>query len=263
MEARLADVRRLSLHTAIISPWQLPLPARDFTSMAPEVATRAVRRLRTRALVLVLLGVVSAAAFVVASVLLDDRYTGLREHGVAVPGVVVSVYTTNHTDKMSVRFPVDGVDRVRELSLDDQEPAVGDQVTIYYDPADPDRLAAGITANMPGWQLGLLAGALGAFVLLTTVGSISLTRWARRARAVRRHGWWPGTARPHPDWPRILEVRFDDWPDTVLHLTPGYSAGDSLTDELRTGPVLIGGTGRRITIVYLRGPMLQAAREWP
>ncbi|MGY4720630.1 DUF3592 domain-containing protein [Naumannella cuiyingiana] len=116
---------------------------------------------------------VVGAAFVLMGWSAMRRARALRRDGVRASGQVVAL-DVDHDWSMdrgaSVSYPVvefalrDGrIHRARSDVGSSPAPArEGDQVTVYYDPADPDRF----TLDGPGNAIGPLLAAVGALVLL-------------------------------------------------------------------------------------------------
>ncbi|GGP83820.1 DUF3592 domain-containing protein [Saccharothrix coeruleofusca] len=124
--------------------------------------------------------------FVASAGLVLDAGDELLRTGARVPGVVVRVHeATRPPSSVDVRFTVDGVERVRTLLSDDRVPPhrVGDQVTVFHDPADPDRVRTEEVANDPLWSTALLAVPLLLGGLLVVRGCSGLFD---RRRATRR-----------------------------------------------------------------------------
>ncbi|GAA3048495.1 Protein of unknown function (DUF3592) [Actinokineospora globicatena] len=223
--------------------------------LTTTAAAGAVRRALLRSVVVLVLGV----ALVVVGGLLDaaaeDQRSGLLADGVRVPGVVVRVEEATRVTSASidVRFAVDGQDRVRTLTLlvPDPPPRVDDRITLFYDPADPERVASAQAGTEPPAVLEvgyLVAASLG--VVLVVAGAVLSVRWLRRLRSVRSHGWRPGTATVESQLARIgLDARGEVFVDTGRV-------------RARTGRVLLGGSGSSAVIAAADGRVV-AGREVP
>ncbi|ONI85367.1 hypothetical protein ALI144C_13865 [Actinosynnema sp. ALI-1.44] len=95
-------------------------------------------------------------------------------------------------------------------------------------------------------------------VILLPPGVIGLVRWNRRARDVRRHGWSRGQV--EADGKRVHHIRFPTSPDHAMTVVTTRPVNHHISPEFRTGDVLVGGHGRRLVLVFTRGPVLAAAR---
>jgi hypothetical protein len=100
-------------------------------------------------------------------------------------------------------------------------------------------------------------------LLLMPSGGITLLRWSRRLRSIHRHGWRYGhvkITRGYVSGP---------WHRTNLEISRGQNVITAVTvvpvalpipDNLVRSDVLIGGSGRWMTVVFLTGPFAVAAR---
>lgn len=119
----------------------------------------------------------------------------------------------------------------------------------------------GSAGSLPGVDL-VLVFALVATVLLVPSGAISAVRWSRRARAIRSRGWRPGSAvvvRAR-SYSVTMDVRLNDPPGgepirirTTLPVNLPFPM-------LSADRVRIGGDGRWLTVLFLSGPFLMAAK---
>ncbi|GAA2796353.1 DUF3592 domain-containing protein [Crossiella cryophila] len=150
------------------------------------------RRYRLRGLLMALAGLPLLVGFLVGAVLLENRSADLAANGVPAPAVVVEAHpgARGLPGSVAVRFAVNGVERTRSLSLDDdsQPLRAGDRITVFHDRADPDRIAAPGASNDPPLATILMIAALllGGFLFL--FGLFDVLRWTRRARAARQRG---------------------------------------------------------------------------
>ena len=239
----------------------LPWPRR--TSVTPALATLIVRRVWRRALVMVLLGLVVLVTWIVGVNAIETSAEQLAATGARTEGVVVDVLPRSRVDSgsITVRFTVDGVERERSINLDDTSPAFhpGDPVTVIYDPNDPERIATPETHNDPTWVTILLVIGIVLSLVLLPAGTISLVRWSRRLRSVRRHGW------------RHCRAYIDDatWSHSYLTIT----CGDDTRTVVTTLPVVmpipvnfsrstvyLGGAGKHLTVLLLTIPIILSAK---
>ena len=143
-----------------------------------------------RAIATVLGGLLLLGLFAVGAVMLDNRATEFEARGTHVPGVVTRVYGGfRQSWTAEVRYRAHGVERVGSINVDSTPDfKVGDPITVIYDPADPERIAA------PGFPndlaVAIVAMALIALAGLSTfiVGLVHLARavFTREGRQVRR-----------------------------------------------------------------------------
>ncbi|MGM1062387.1 DUF3592 domain-containing protein [Saccharothrix sp. Mg75] len=264
-EATIRTVRRLGWTAVLVRGRDdLEHPARH--SVPEEVATQAVRRLRRRGLVVLSSGAVLFTGFVVGATLLVGRADELLATGGTTPGVVVGTESgfRGAAGSVEVRFAVEGVERTRWMNLDDTSPVldVGDPITVFYDRRDPERIAAPGVANDPLLPSYLTIGAFVVSVVLLPPGLIGWTRWSRRARALRRHGWRRGHVEVRDGRGHRIRFPADPHRREVTAVTT-HPVAHSIPPEFRTGEVLVGGRGRRLTLVFTLGPVLAAARERP
>lgn len=276
LEAGIEDVRRLRLRTVGVRGLD-DLSRPGEYSVPESVATVAVKRLRRRGLVLFLVGLLLFTGFVVGANLLVGRADELLATGEPTPGVVVGVSSgvRGSADWIDVRFTIAGVERSRSMNLDDSSPvlAVGDPITVFYDRHDPERIAALGVSNYPLLPNLLTVVAFVLSAVLLPPGVIGLVRWNRRVRAVRRHGWRQGLV--ETDGNRVHHIRFPQSgpctgsldgsgstvsPDHAMTVVTTYPVNHRIPPEFRTGEILVGGHGRRLTLVFTRGPVLAAAR---
>lgn len=262
IDATIRIVRRLRWTTVLVRGLDdLTWPAQYAVSEA--VATLAVRRLRRRGRVMLLCGLLLFAGFVTGAVLLEDRAHELLSTGRTAPGVVVGTEPgfRGAAGSIEVGYTVEGEERTRWMNLDDTSPVldVDDRITVFYDPLDPDRIAAPGVANDPVWAAYATIVAFVVSVVLLPPGVIGSIRWGRRLRAVRRHGWRRGLVEAAGK--RLNHIRFlDDPSGRAMAAVTTYPVNHSIPPEFRTGEVLVGGRGRRLTLVFTLGPVLAAAR---
>lgn len=150
-----------------------------------------------RATATVLAGLVLLGLFAIGAVLLDDRAMEFEARGTHVAGVVTSVHGGfRQSWTADVRYYAGGVERTGSIGID-SAPSFkpGDPITVIYDPADPDRIAAPGFPNDPA--AAVLAMTLTALAGVSTlvVGLVQLARTAftRAGRQVR-----PGSRRARP-----------------------------------------------------------------
>lgn len=150
-----------------------------------------------RAVATVLAGLVLLGLFATGAVMLDDRATEFEARGTHIPGVVISVqggYRQSWT--ADVRYHAGGAERIGSIRIEsDPSFKAGDTITVIYDPADPERIAAPGFPNDPGGAVIAMALAgtmgLGAFIVgLVHLARAAFTRAARHDRpGLRRTGW--------------------------------------------------------------------------
>ncbi|GLZ36531.1 DUF3592 domain-containing protein [Actinokineospora sp. NBRC 105648] len=212
------------------------------------VAVAALRRLVRRGWICLVAGLVLAAGFVRLNLAEDDA-EALAEYGTRVPGVVIGTHGDRsfRSDSVEVRFTIAGREQLRELNLDQDSPELveGDQVTMVYDPADPGRIGAiGIRDQSDLVSFLLVVTLFGGFAV-SLIGLRDLSRWARRARAVREHGWRRGYGTTVGE----IGVRITFADDTSRLVLRTFDSRDF------QGSVLLGGAGRSM-VVWVHGRLV-------
>ncbi|MGO1056108.1 hypothetical protein [Crossiella sp. CA198] len=264
IEADLSDIRRLRLRTVAIRGLDDLVRPSEYR-VRPEVATRAVRRLRLRGGLMLLSGLALIVGFMTGATVLEDRSADLESTGARVPGVVVEVrqgLARGLPDSIEVRFAVDGIERVRSMNLNDVSPVLnpGDPITVFYDRADPERIGAPGVSNDPFWTFIPMVIAFVLGTPLSVAGTIGYSRWRRRARALRRSGWRPGRAVTVRSRSRVVTIQFDDPAGGRLTVVMTRPVMLPIPREIVLGPVLVGGSRRRLSVLFLRGPVLAAVK---
>ncbi|ADG76805.1 hypothetical protein TPAU25S_03481 [Tsukamurella paurometabola] len=135
---------------------------------------------------------------------------------------------TEYSYQRIVGYTVDGVDyRKRESGASSSEPAIGDAVTVYYDPDDPQH--AMIDAFMRKW-LGPLAIIFG---VLWTALFAAIQRWTRRKQGERERTAFHGARIPLT----VTDLRDSEWRDddgnTRRAVVATMTGTDSGTGEAR------------------------------
>jgi hypothetical protein len=264
VETELAGVRRIGWRTLV------PLGGDDLTELAPspvdpQIATRAVRQLLRRGLVLMAVGLFGLIAAIVPGLVLNARAAALHTGGGQTPGIVVETKPGfwAFDGWISLRYTVDGVERVGEIALSGpvSRYQVGDQVTVYYDPADPERIRTQDDDNNPTWASIVLSAFLLVGFVLLPVGLAATLRWRGRARVVREHGWRPGRARVVRTVAEstLLDITLDGDPETIKVRT-SLPVRFPVPNDLVESDVLLGGTGSRLVVTFQTGPFLMAAK---
>ncbi len=237
--------------------------------MSVAAAERLIRRKWWVSLTLMLAGLALLTGMTVIADLAETRFQDLAEHGARVEGVVVAVTHSEsgkYAGPMEVRFPVDGVDRVRTLGRDNTSPTVhvGDRVTIFYDRADPERIASPGVPDDPGGltALGLVMGIPG--IPLLPTGIVLFTAADRRTRAIRRSGWRSGVASQRRGDHKLVKITWTDDHGGVIHLQlVDEPTRTPVPPEITRGPVLVGGKGKSMVIASATSPVVQFAKERP
>jgi hypothetical protein len=255
--AGIDDVRRLKPRTMLI--WgQDDLTELTHHRISSDVATAAVQRLRRRARWFSLAGLLLLIGFVLGAILIERKANELPAGGWKVDGVV--------TDKaprvIDVRFMADDVERVVAVRLTGTSPdyQLGERVTVVYDPR-----AFGLyrTDDPPNSSFStavlMITGLIGGVFLLPS-GLIAGWRWGRRLRSVREHGWRSGRAlvRRRLRGRTVLAVRLPD--GDVLTVVTVRPVTLPLPMGLTASDVYVGGQGDALSIMFLTGPFVVAAK---
>ncbi|MCE7002538.1 DUF3592 domain-containing protein [Kibdelosporangium philippinense] len=252
--AEIDDVRRLRLRTV----WGMD----DLTELThhragPDLATAAVRRLRLRSRLFTVTGLLLLIGFSLGAALIEREANELLPGWWRVDGTVVDT----GPGFIDVRCVVDGVEQVVPAKLTGSSPnyEIGDPVTLVYDP-DAPRYQADDPPNASFLTAATMISSLVGGVFLLSGGLIAGGRWNRRMRSVRKQGWRSGRAlvRQRLRGRIVLTIKFPDGDvltavtvrPVILPLPMGLTASD----------VYVGGQGSALSIMFLTGPFVVAAK---
>jgi hypothetical protein len=205
-----------------------------------------------------LAGLVLLLGFVLGATLIERKANELPVGGWRADGVV--------TDKASrvidVRIKVDGVERVVPVRLTGTSPdySLGERVTVLYDPRAFGLYRTDDPPNSSFSTAVLMITGLIGWVFLLPSGLIAGRRWGKRLRSVREHGWRAGRAlvRRRLRGRTVLTVRLPDGDDlTVVTVRP---VNLPLPMGLTSSDVYVGGRGNALSIMFLTGPFVVAAK---
>ncbi|SER23704.1 DUF3592 domain-containing protein [Actinokineospora terrae] len=260
-------VRRLSL-TSLLHRKLDDIDER-WTGPPPDggIASKAVRRLLWRALIIGLVAVVCVVLSVVLYQAPSAHAESLLRDGTHTEGTVFVHVPRKGPKPRDAVYDVEYSAGGRELTRsyrgpDDKLIEDGARVDIVYDPDDPtDFQITGMPHETPVLGLFLIVLLLLTFCGFGFGALVGIPRWARRVGRAGPGDWRPGESTTVPGHRRVVVITFDDGNRTTLSLTrpvcrsiPSFHLG---------GPVLVAGTGTRITVLFVRGPVLAAARERP
>ncbi|WP_328456987.1 DUF3592 domain-containing protein [Amycolatopsis sp. NBC_00438] len=198
------DRRRAAL-VAEHEHW-LPAPTghdgRGEVDLDVEIARLRPLMLRSAGFVLVWLAVL--AGVVAGFVAMNASAEHLLKTGTRVTGEVLGVYRHSRADDIIyVAYPVGTSGyRYADIVWDSGRPYTeGQQITVIYDRADPDRVRTPDETNDDQtWMwvqvIGTIAGVSGLVLSL-----IAAVNWRRRYRAVRATGWRLASVTVVPDYP--------------------------------------------------------------
>jgi hypothetical protein len=171
-------------------PEILGLPA------ASSPATReALTRWRRSVLVTLAIGLACLAGFLVALGFVTAANDQLRQHGARTTGTVYTLYpdTGHSSGHADVRFTVRGHQRFGSVDLgsDADSYAEGQQVTVFYDSADPSRMTIDDEDNQPGWTVLPMVLLLVGGVAAPLVAAVRVVRRRRAQQLLRSASWQP------------------------------------------------------------------------
>ncbi|MFD0815937.1 DUF3592 domain-containing protein [Amycolatopsis umgeniensis] len=176
--------------------------------------------------------------------------------GIRVEGTVEMLYENrkgkNRT--ITVDYHVGSEPWTAEIRRDsEREYAVGDKVTVFYAPGNPERVRTLEEENISEFRQGLLI-VPGFFVFAgIPLCLVAAAAWWNRYRSVLKTGWREATATVKPG--RVFpEIALNLGRDGIMLLRARRSLRSaSRFKGLRNVPVLVGGTGQRMVVVFPRG----------
>ncbi len=256
------DRRRAAL-VAEHERWLPALSERDGQGQVDlDVETARLRPLVLRSVGLVLVWLVVLAGVVAGFVAMSASADHLLKTGARVTGEVLGVYKHSRSDDtIHVSYQVSYGDlRFADIVWDSGRPYTeGQQITVIYDRADPDRVRTlDETNDDQTWMwvlvIGIVAGVSG---LVLSV--IAVVNWRRRYRAVLATGWRIASVTVVPDYPvrrnrhmPDIEVAYRD--GTRLTLRAATSSHGSV--PLKHEPnrrAWVGGTDRDMVVLFPHG----------
>ncbi len=224
------------------------------TSTDPVIAKLPLLGLRAAAFSL--LWIALLAALGVGLDVVRQPSEELLATGVRVEGTVERLYENrkgkNRT--ITVDYPVGSAPWTAEIRRDsEREYAVGDKVTVFYAPGNPERVRTLEEENISEFRQGLLI--VPGLLLLPALPLclVAAAAWWNRYRSVLKTGWRDATATVKPG--RVLpEIDLNLGRDGIMLLRARPSLRSaSRFKGLRNVPVLVGGTEKHIVVVFPRG----------
>ncbi|MEV6641450.1 DUF3592 domain-containing protein [Amycolatopsis sp. NPDC051371] len=204
----------------------------------------------------VLAGVVAGFAVMSASA---DR---LLKTGARVTGEVLGVHKHSRgEDTIHVAYPVGYGDlRFADIVWDSGRPYTkGQQITVIYDKADPDRVRTPDETNDDQtWTWVLVAGTI-AGVSGLVLSVIAAVNWRRRHRAVFGTGWRIASVTVVPDYPvrkgrHLPDIEVDYRDGTRITLRAATSSHGSVPMKHQPNRrAWIGGTDRDMVVLFPHG----------
>ncbi|WP_410672684.1 DUF3592 domain-containing protein [Amycolatopsis sp. cmx-4-68] len=255
---RAAD-RRLLAAAADFGAWLPPetsTAGTDGVDLAAE--TRRLRLTTGRAAALTLAWVALIAGGLTVLGLVDAAAADLLATGVRVPGVVDAVHDRvkgAHTIRVHYESP--GRRWSEEIHRDSgHHYAVGDAVTVVYDPADPAHVRTTEEKNAGQFLVGT-----GVVPILVGLGGLPVAAgaavgWRRRARAVAATGWRVAGVTVVPDARgglSVVHVTYGDGSAIVLRTVLSTHGTRALAGQEHRR-AWIGGWGRRMVVLFPHGP---------
>ncbi|MEO6088685.1 MAG: DUF3592 domain-containing protein [Umezawaea sp.] len=193
-------------------------------------------------------------------VLLDMTGQRLLDTGKRVAGTVETVHNARRgSSSITVTYVVDGTRRTARIYCDwDSELTYtrGQNVTVVYDLADPERVRTLLERNDS--QLVLWA-TFSVIIVAAGLGipfsALSMTGWWARYRAVRATGWRKGTAKVAQEGKALAKfvVSFGDGSALRLSAISYTLHGVPSAGEFSDVPIWVGGAAGRMVIILPRG----------
>ena len=242
--------------------WLPPLTARNGEGQVDlEVETARLRSLALRALAIALAWVIVLAGAVFGFTVLAQSSERLLATGIQVPGTVLSVdHRRQGTSTISVEYRVKGEPRSAEIVWDsDRQYAVGQAVTVFYDPADPARVRTpDETNNDQAWVWVFVVGLVGSLFGIP-FSVVAAVKWRRRNRAVRGTGWRVASVTVVPDYPvrkgrHMPDIHVEYRDGSRIMLRAATSSHGSVPLKDRPGRrAWVGGTDRDMVVLFPHG----------
>lgn len=241
-------------------PPRTPRDSRD--GIDADVEVRRLRTLSVRAWGLLLLWCAALVGTGVWMTALDSAETALLADGARTTGQVLSVVESDGkgAPPMRVRYTVDGVSRTAEIvRSSERHYRPLDQVTVVYNPADPDDVRTVDETDENQFVVGAFTATLLLFFPFALLSVVAAIRWRRRYRAVELTGWRAAVVTVPLDYPvrrgrhvPDLQVRFHDGSGIRL-LASTSTHGSSVMLDRPSRPVQVGGAGRDMVVLFAEG----------
>lgn len=227
-----------------------------------DVETTRLRPLVLRSVGLVLVWLAVLAGVVAGFVALSASADHLLKTGARVTGEVLGVYKPSRDDDtIYVAYPVGyGHYRYADIIWDSGRPYTeGQQITVIYDKADPDRVRTlDETNDDQTWTWVLVIGTIsGVSGLVLSV--IAAVNWRRRCRAVLATGWRIASVTVVPDYPirrgrhmPDIEVAYRDGTRITLRAATSSHGSVPMKHEPNR-QAWIGGTDRDMVVLFPHG----------
>jgi hypothetical protein len=222
-----------------------------------DAQTAKLKTFALRSIPLTLTWFVVLAAAIGVLVAMDGSARRLLETGVHATATVLSVDEPSRGGwSMDVRYLAGGAEHTASIHRDSHAAlAVGERLTVIYDPADPGDVRTPDEPNENQAVLAVCGVAVVLSLLAIVLSAGSPWRWWRRYRAAQRTGWRvgmatvfaPGKARP------LVFVRYRDGRGVTMkvitstHLVPRNWGK-------RKQRVWIAGDGKATTVLFEFSP---------
>ncbi|MFI5609803.1 DUF3592 domain-containing protein [Amycolatopsis sp. NPDC051903] len=226
---------------------------------APAEWDRALRRRFWRAVVAATVWFLVIPAAAVGITVLQNSSDWLLQNGSTARGEVVAVRTpvSGHgTPTIIVAYLAGDVYEQQEINRDSGAGyTVGQAVTVYYDPADPERARTDAEQNLSDGRMGVFVVPLVLVLIFLPFAVAYAVGWAGRRRAARRTGWAPVAAQVFDSSGgyHLLRLEFPGGAHLVARTVAAVRGRYSF---LRKGPfeAWVAGEGRRLVLVLPSGP---------
>ena len=227
-----------------------------------DVETTRLRPLVLRSVGLIFVWIAVLAGVVAGFVAMSASADHLLKTGARVTGEVLGVYKhSRNDDTIYVAYPVGyGHYRYADIVWDSgRQYTKGQQLTVIYDKADPDRVRTlDETNDDQTWTwvlvIGTVAGASG--LVLSVIAAVN---WRRRRRAVLATGWRIASVTVVPDYPvrrgrhmPDIDVVYRDGTRITLRAATSSHGSVPLKHEPNR-QAWIGGTDRDMVVLFPHG----------
>ena len=216
-----------------------------------DAVTRKLRTLAWRAAGLTLLWCLVFVGAGRGMDALDAKAQRLLDHGIRTTATVIGVHRPLKSGwSIDVRY----VGHTAEITLDSHRYwAIGQSLTVFYDPADPDTVRTSDDRNENQFLLGVCVIPFLFSLAGIPFSAAAVARWWRRYRAAKRTGWQEGSAVVHTVRKQrshlILRLpKVGGWKSEVILSTHGVAR----TWHEQRHKIWLAGDRRAMTVLFER-----------
>lgn len=229
--------------------------ARTPVSADPLIAKLPLLGLRAAAFSLIWIAFLAASAFGLTAV--QQPAADLLATGIRAEGTVEKLheYSKGKRRTITVDYLAGSEPWTAEIRREsEREYRVGDKVTVFYAPGNPARVRTLEEENISEFLEGLLiVPALLVLVVCLPLCGVAAAAWWSRYRAVGKTGWREAMATVKPGR-MVPEIDVNLGRDGIMLLRARPSLRNaSRFKGLRNVPVLVGGTGTHMVVVFPYG----------